>query len=188
VLARCDYANGFRTTDNFSTQAMTALLFCNDPQNAAGTALAANSIKMISMNSGAFFQYWPSASEQTFVTGTGTGVDTVNASSFGSTGGQNAPGVTPYMKKPRLRCITDTGTAARLTLQDGAMLKEFTGTTGGAGGLASTPISFGGAGFAADSVIDAQAILYYRRALSFAEVQAVWDFVMDDLVARGFPR
>lgn len=183
--AFCDYANGYRTTDNFNTQQCTAIIVCTNPRNSADTGSGDNSIKFISMNGGTIYQYCPGSSDQWFVTGSGRGISNALGNNLIATvGNDGAPGITPLSKSRfGFRCVTDTGAVSRLTMQEGSMLKEFTGTP--ATGPASSPISFCGDGFSADARTKVAAIMYFDRALIYSEVQKVWEFLTDDLESRG---
>lgn len=184
--ALCSYANGFQTTDSFGSHALTAMMVCTDTRNAADTGNVANSLMFMSMNGGAIMQYWPAGADQQFITGSGTGISAaLGNNNIAAVNPDNEPGAVTLINRFRLKAICDTGSEARLTIQEGSALKQFTGTTGT---VATTPVKFAGAGYAADAVCRVAAIAYYNRALSFAEVSEVWDFIMDDLEARGIAR
>lgn len=178
---------GFRTTDDFSNRASTALAMCTFPRNAADNAYSTGNIFPLSMNAGAINLRWIAATQQLFRLGAGLDLDTDNlVQRIPTENPDNDPGVRVFgPHRYALHCITDTGTESRLTMQEGHQLKQFTGPTAAA--TVSAPLFFGGqtVGGTRDALFRIAAIAYFTRALTFAEVRAVWAYISDDLAERG---
>lgn len=176
---------GFRTTDSFSNRGSTALLISTWPRNAANTAYSNLRVKSISMNGGAFYLLWFASTDHQFITGSGTGISDALANnrrpSFNQDNDQGVRVMGP--NRYALQAITDTGSEARMTLQEGHQLKQFTGTPAAA--ESTSPIFFGGQGFLGDAVFRIAACAYFRRSLTFSEIIAVWESINADLAARG---
>lgn len=186
--ARCDFNSelqGFRTTDSFSNRNTTALLMATWPRNAADTGYASLRVKSISMNAGAIYLLWFSSTDHQFITGSGTGISDALANnrrpSFNQDNDQGVRVMGPH--RYVLHAMVDTGSEARMTLQEGYQLKQFTGTPAAA--PVSTPIFFGGQGFVGDGVFRIAACSYFTRALNFAEISEVWEYMTNEMQDRG---
>lgn len=186
--AQCDINSelqGFRTTDSFPNRNTTALAMMTWPRNAADTGYAALRIKSISMNGGAIYLLWFASTDHQFITGPGTGISDALANnrrpSFNQDNDQGVRVTGPH--RYALMAMVDTGSEARMTLQEGYQLKQFTGTSAAA--AVSSPIFFAGQGFIGNAVCRIASCAYFTRALDFDEITAVWEFMTAELAARG---
>lgn len=176
---------GFRTTDSFPNRNATALAMMTWPRNAADTGYAALRVKSISMNDGAIYLLWFASTDHQFITGPGTGISDGLANnrrpSFNQDNDQGVRVTGPH--RYALMAMVDTGSEARMTLQEGYQLKQFTGTPAAA--PVSSPIFFGGQGFLGNAVFRIASCAYFNRALDFAAISDVWKFMSENLAERG---
>jgi hypothetical protein len=186
--AQVDYSagpQGFRTTDSFPEQGTTAITMMTWPRNAANTSYAALQIMPLSMAGGLKRLLWISATQHQFRTGDGTGIIEALGNDLRPTFyPDNIQGVRvtgPH--RYALMAMVDTGTEARMWLQDWHQIKQFTGTPAAA--TASSPVHFAGQGFAGNAVARIACGAVYNGSLDYAQISEIWRYMKSQLAARG---